>query len=193
MAAHRSQFVEQPELEPIFLPDPTGKLPFRGFQFLEGTVILDDSITDSLSPRQIRCVTRAALGQTDYRIADAIEKSTGTVSKDLKNARIVLGVYDRAALICGAFALDLMRLATPGSQDLFPVGEEDLKILAAISDDKSNCEIIASSPITETQLNNRLKVIGDRSGFYGRELLVTAAIITNQLNPITHEPIARRT
>jgi hypothetical protein len=202
-------FEYRPELIPIFISDETGRWPFKGFRFLEGSVSLQPG-ADQFTPREIRCMTRAILGQSNPQIAEKIPKTVSqralkqprpegiprhvslpTVKTDLKKVSQALGSPARTALLPRAIAHEVMAVEAYAPRYLFPASEADLELIGELGQGRQMPTIAKMRDLKDrTPIARRLGELFNNTGLHRGELLVAGAILTNQLDPITCTPIA---
>lgn len=181
-------FRRRPDLAPRFIPDSTGQLPFLGFRFLDGVVLLDEAVHD-IPERRIRVLTRMILGQTTNVITERIKDATH--DEIIWDERAIYEKFGlgfslknrakRPMLFPKCLAFDIMHIEKFGPRSKFPINSTWRPTIVDLAHGYYN-EYIALRQQKKTKaINNQLLRIGNRVGFGRRELLVLGAMITNQL------------
>jgi DNA-binding CsgD family transcriptional regulator len=187
MAQLPDPFRNYPDLRPTFIPDNSGTFPFKGFSFLEGVVRLDET-AGQFTKRQIQCMGRTILGQTNPEIATRLGVTPQTVFNDLQRVHAFTHTNARASIFSGALRTGLLSIVEYGPTDMFPVTPKNLDIIGLISSGKTDKEIGLDAGHTQHGISEHLARITRKVGFSRRELLVAGAIVTGQIDYMTDKP-----
>jgi DNA-binding CsgD family transcriptional regulator len=173
-------FSMRPDLAPQFIPDEHGEYPFKGFDFLRGTVMLGRD-PEFLTSMQLTYASLAMFGYNGSQIATRLHRDTRTVLVGLSRAYQRLGTGNNALLV-GCLTRRVLTITRPGDTHLVAFTEDELNFIAKEANQNSDSIRFGRSRHGPTPLDSRAHEIMANHQLHGSAaLLCTVALVTEQL------------